>query len=55
MSCEHFNMLQDGKCCTYSMFKYWDILRITVKSIVGAICFALLHRLYFNFLHGYTF
>lgn len=33
ISCEHFSMLQGSKCCTDGMFKYWDILRITVKSL----------------------
>lgn len=49
ISCEHFSTWQGSKCCTDGMFKYWNILRITVKSIVGAICFALLHRLYLHF------
>lgn len=35
------------------IFKCWDIFRITVKSVVRAICFSLLHRLvtFFAWLH----
>lgn len=53
--CEHFTVLRGSKCCTYSMFQYCDVLRITVKPLVGAVCFALLHRSDVHLLHGYTF
>lgn len=46
---EHFITLQGSKHCTDGMFKYWGNLRIAAESDVGAICFALLHRLYFFF------
>lgn len=53
VSCEHFSTLQGSKCCTDIYLNTETFWELTVKSVVRAICFSLLHRLvtFFAWLH----